>query len=615
MNIRLKPLAVLLPLAFSAQFSVAQQNQLDPVVVTARGYDQPLSEVLPSVSVITRNDIDRLQARHLAELMQGEPGFEFGRNGGPGTITSFFLRGADSKNVAVFIDGVRAQTDNIGSINLTDIPLNNVERVEILRGNASALYGEAAIGGVINIKTRMGTGEPNGYGKITVGSRNTTDLSAGYGGKINDTRFNLSFSSFETAGFSAKNTPSSNPDKDGYRNLAASASIVQKLGATTEAGVVVNSVRAKVDYDEFSFVRTDNDVFETDTDNVSAFLKTSLIKNVVTRLEVTHSNFTYRDLKNGSPRTSADYKDGIQQGEQTSYGLSNLYAIDETANISFGANHSASTYALSSYTNATNYRNSTGVYLGGDKKLGNLSVQANLRRDELEAGREGGVSNDYGKTTHLLGFGYQLTEQFRLTATHSTGFRAPAPYEFIKSPNLKPEMDTTNEAGVEYRNAISRFRVVYFDTKSTDAIYYNPTNYTYQNLNVHNRGIETTGEISANGYTAKLSYTSQDPVNTDLNIQQARRAKEFASLQLFKDIGATSLGGKLIWSGSRKDSDFSNTRLASYTVLNLFASYKINPEWTTRLMLENVTNEKYELASGYNTPGRGVFISLQYQPK
>lgn len=615
MIIRLTPIATALALlALNHHASAAPADkELDPVVVTARGYEQPLFEVLPSVSVITRSDIERTQALNLAEVLQGEPGFEFGRNGGPGTVTSFFLRGADSKNVAIFIDGVRAHTDNIGSINLTDISLNNVERIEILRGNASALYGEAAIGGVINIKTRMGNGAPQAYGKITVGSRNTTDLSAGYGGRINDTRFNLSVSSFETTGFSAKNTPSSNLDRDGYRNLAASASLTQKLGLSTEAGIVLNSVRAQVDYDAYS--RTDNDVFETDTDNVSAFLKTSLIDNLTTRFEVSHSNFTYRDLKNGYPRTGADFVDGIQQGEQTAYGLSNLYAIDETANISFGASHASASYALSGYTDATNYRDSTGVYLGGDKKFGSLSIQANLRRDELAAGREGGVSNDYGKTTHLLGLGYQLTERWRLTATHSTGFRAPAPREFLGSPSLKPELDKTNEAGVEYRNAIASFRVVYFDTESSDAIYYNPTSYRYQNLNVNNRGVESTGQVSINGYTAKLSYTSQNPVNADLNIQQARRAKEFAALQLFKDIGATSLGGKLIWSGSRKDNDYSDNRLASYTVLNLYVAHKINPEWTAKLMLENVTNEKYEIAGGYTTPGSGVFLSLQYQPK
>jgi vitamin B12 transporter len=143
----IKPTKVALACAgiFATISTAPAQTNLEPVVVIASGFEQPLSKVLPSASVITRSDLDRTQAKTLVEALQGEVGFEFGRNGGPGTVTSLFLRGADSKNIVVMIDGVRSQTDNLGSIQLTDIPLSSVERIEILRGNAGALYGESAI--------------------------------------------------------------------------------------------------------------------------------------------------------------------------------------------------------------------------------------------------------------------------------------------------------------------------------------------------------------------------------------------------------------------------------------------------------------------------------------
>jgi vitamin B12 transporter len=167
---------------------------------------QPLADVLSSVSVITRADILRSQAQSLADLLQGEAGFEFARNGGPGAVTSFFLRGQDSINTAIVVDGVRAPVDQIGSLLVIDIPLQQIERIEILRGNASALYGDAAVGGVISITTVSGTGAAQASGAVTLGARNTRELQAGYAAEIDGLRLNLSAGQSASDGFSAMNT-------------------------------------------------------------------------------------------------------------------------------------------------------------------------------------------------------------------------------------------------------------------------------------------------------------------------------------------------------------------------------------------------------------------------
>ena len=143
-----------------ACLSQAELLEVNPVVVSASRIEQPLSKVLSSVSVITRQDIEKSQSPTLADLLQGEAGFEFGRNGGVGSTTSFFLRGQNSTSVLVMVDGVRVQTDQIAALTMTDMPLSQIERIEILRGNAGALYGESAIGGVINIQTLQGNMVP-----------------------------------------------------------------------------------------------------------------------------------------------------------------------------------------------------------------------------------------------------------------------------------------------------------------------------------------------------------------------------------------------------------------------------------------------------------------------
>ena len=224
------PALSVLSLAVAASVQ-AQGIEVNPVVVSASRMEQPLSQVLSSVSVITRQEIEKSQAASLADLIQGEAGFEFGRTGGPGATTSFFLRGQESKSVVILIDGVRAQTDGAGALTTTNLPLAQIESVELLRGNAGALYGESAIGGVINIQTRQGGIKPNAYGSMTYGSRNTSSLDLGYGGHVDDYGFNVNAGRTSTDGFSAMNVQQNagiNPAKDGSSSEFISGRVDKK---------------------------------------------------------------------------------------------------------------------------------------------------------------------------------------------------------------------------------------------------------------------------------------------------------------------------------------------------------------------------------------------------
>jgi vitamin B12 transporter len=619
----IKPTKVALACAgiFATISTAPAQTNLEPVVVIASGFEQPLSKVLPSASVITRSDLDRTQAKTLVEALQGEVGFEFGRNGGPGTVTSLFLRGADSKNIVVMIDGVRSQTDNLGSIQLTDIPLSSVERIEILRGNAGALYGESAIGGVINIITKSGKGDPKASALVTYGSRNTSETAVGYSGEVNKTRFSINASRFDTDGFSAKKaTGTNNPDRDGYTNESFSGKLSHQIKPGTEVGLTTQIVRGKTAFDR---TPTGNDVFQSDTDNIGFFGVTNLTNKLRSRLDISNSSFTYKDSTDGMPIRFF----GVQDGKQSTYRLSNFYELSDSQQISFGLDKTESDYHVFQFANIknnTNLRDAKGAFIGSLKKIGALDIQANLRRDELSASYQAHrdsydgekyFKDKYAKNTYLLGLGYQLTPVYRLTATSSTGFRAPSPAEFSGSTNLRPETNKSNEVGVLYSTQNTNLRLVYFDTHTSDALYYNPNDFMYENMNVKNKGFEVSGKKMFGSTSIKASFTRQNPINTDINLQQARRAKEFGSVDLNHQLGKYQIGGLLYWSGTRKDSDFSSTTMSSYTVLNLYASYRIDKEWVARLRVENAGDTNYELASGFNTPGRGAFVTLQYQPK
>ncbi len=609
------PVLSVLALLVSARVQ-AQGIEINPVVVSATRMEQPLSEVLSSVSVITRQDIDKSQAVTLADLLQGEAGFEFGRNGGPGTVTSFFLRGQESKNVVVLIDGVRSQADGNGSLTLTDVPLSQIERVEVLRGNAGALYGEAAIGGVINVITRAGKGTPKAYGAATLGSRKTTDLNAGYGGRVEDTSFDFNAGTSGTAGFSAMSSDknaSVNPDRDAYRNQYVAGKIDQKIDATSRAGVRASTKNSVVDYDNGYGTKTETNQFQIKTDSVGAYVNKRLTDNWMTNFDVSSSNFSYDDLKNGLEAAS-----GYYTGHQDVFRWSNIYALNSSTNLSFGLDQSNEKYQQRSTYDAK--RDTAGYFVGLTSKLDRWNFQANARRDTLTVDNtksSGAVKKDFSDNTHLLGLGYQLTPEWRLTSTASTGFRAPAANDLIGTygnPNLLPETHRSQEVGGVYNIEKTLFRAVYFQTQTQDTIAYD-SSYRPQNTGeTRNKGYEFTARADLFGSSVKGALIFQDPWNVTTNSLPGRRAKQYGSFDISRLISGYEVGAKFVGSSDR--SNFGGQAdLAGYTTWAFYASRKIDTDWTGRVKLENAFNRNYELAGGYNTPSRGIYATLQYQPK
>ena len=233
--------------------AVAQSApELDAVVVTASRSEQRIRDAIPHTTVITPREIRDSQAVDLPSLLRREAGFEFAQNGGPGTVTGIFMRGGRSAQTLFLIDGVRVEDATSGQSAIQHILLDEVERIEIVRGNVSSLYGSGAIGGVVQVFTKRGRGAPAASGEITVGDRGMSKLRMGYGGQVGDTRFNITATQYETNGFSAINprqAPNANPDADGYANTSVTASISHRISARHDVGAVLYSVKARVDYD------------------------------------------------------------------------------------------------------------------------------------------------------------------------------------------------------------------------------------------------------------------------------------------------------------------------------------------------------------------------------
>lgn len=603
----------------------AQTIEVNPVIVSASRMEQSLSEVLSSVSVITRAEIDKSQAVTLADLLQGEAGFEFGRNGGPGTTTSFFMRGQDNTNVVLMVDGVRAQTDGIGSLTMTDYPLGQIERIEILRGNAGALYGESAIGGVINIQTRKGKGIPAAYGSVSYGTYNSRGMSVGYGGELDGKSFDLNAGSTKSDGFSAMNknqNPLTNPADNGYSKNNLALRFEEKMAQNLKVGIRVASNRADTNYDKNSL---DTYLFKTTNDTYSLYARSQVSEQWNSSIDLTRSTLKYLDSKNAMPLPSAEGS-SVLNGTQDSFRWNNFYEINPSQKAVFGIDILRDGYDANGQSGYATTRNTNAYFVGLTSIFNKLTTQINLRRDGVRVDRTESNQTKLNQTntsTGLLGVGYQINTNWRLTSTVSSAFRAPTAYEAFTTSTLKAETHISKEAGVLYQTQESLIRLVYFETSTTNAIIPAADWLSYVNVGeVRNSGIEATLRANWYGNSIKASLVSQDPWNVTDNKALERRARRYGSVDIARSFGAYDVGSRIFLSGSRADTDWVSNggvgtpvTLSAYPLVSFYASRKIDNEWTARLKLENAFNREYQLAYGYNTPGRGIYATLQYQPK
>jgi vitamin B12 transporter len=287
----------------------------------------------------------------------------------------------------------------------------------------------------------------------------------------------------------------------------------------------------------------------------------------------------------------------------------NTYQYSETQLFNFGAEDVRANSVTTSNGDAS--RNARAIFVGHQGKYDRLSSQLNIRYDNITSGQEA--------TTGLLGLGYQLTQSLKAVSSISSGFNAPTLFEQTNTPRLATEKYKSREFGFVQNNPSGLTRLVYFNTSTTNAILYDGSfqgSNDYSNIGrVENSGIELSSRLSLGGYTLRLSAVTQNPWDVSNNRQLERRAKQYGSIDVSRPVASYDLGVKLYGSAERKDRTGGNGTLAGYSIWSFYASKKIDKEWTARLKLDNAFDRDYQLAYGYNTPGRGVFATLQYQPK
>lgn len=614
------PLAAL-PLALMAAISHAQTSStLTETVVTATRSTQLLSATMPHTTVISRGDIERSQASDLITLLQREAGLQRTQNGGVGTVSSVFMRGAPSLQTLVLIDGVPMnKQDASGAVSLEHLMLDNVERVEIVRGNVSAIYGSGAIGGVIQIFTRTGTGEPSASVGLELGPRATRKLSAQLGTRFGDTSVSAGVSRYLTDGFSSVNANQrslANPDADGYNNTSLNLSLSHQLASRHLVGARVSQSSGETAYDNPYGAASDLQNSTARLSQASLFSDNTWgnWRSRVTLSEQSDRSTMVDDGFFGSTdsfRTRAtvlSWVNNVALGSSwlATVGLERQWQhADTTTSSAFGSPYDVS-------------RNTSAVFGGVEGPVGPGSLQLNARHDRV---------GELSKTTGYLGYSLPVTEQVKLIASTSTAFNAP-PLGYLYAPsygnpNLKPEQARSHELGAQFERGSHLLRATYFKTQVKDQLDYDTTAFAFANIGqTSNKGLEVSYKGQLGDGSLRASLTLQDPFNDITGLPLTRRARTLWSVGVSQPVAGVLLDADLRHAGARADrySDpvtFApiNTTLASYSVLDLAASYKLRSDLEIRARIDNVTDESYQTVYGYNQQPRSLYMGLTWRPK
>lgn len=604
--------------AFFPLFSLAAEQQNDPIVVTATRQAARSNELNSDVSVITREEIEQAGETTLAQLLARQPGIQYVANGGAGTNSNVFVRGTASNQSIVLIDGQRIASATTGSAALSRIPLDQIERIEILRGPASSLYGADAMGGVIQIFTRRGEGPARVNASVGYGSYHTSDTTAGVSGGSDLVSYSLQAGYLNTDSFNAinnKNNPFHNSDRDGYwnRNLSASVALTPVRGQEFGANVLVSNGTNRYDSNDFTPNGADKNYNSDQTvATYSIYSRNRIGQNWTSTLRVGRSIDNTKDFA-GNVR-SATFRTDM-----------NLASWQNDIVLPIGQALLAAEYNQQKVSGSVDYtvseRTIRSLLAGWNGTIGQHRLQANLRRDDN--------SQFGGENTGSISYGYQFTPEWRGHLTYGTAFRAPTFNELYfpasgffagGNPDLKPETAKSSELGVNWERAGQRLGAIFYYNSISDLIEFRPPSFAPVNVSkALLRGATLTWDGRFPGWSAGVAVDLLDPQNEEdgpnKGNQLARRARQQMSSYVTHTLGDWELRGEWQLVGKRYDDPANRDRLGGYGLVNLYADYRLQREWTLFVRANNVFDKAYETANDYATAGANVFAGVRYAPK
>ncbi|RJX64929.1 TonB-dependent receptor [Vibrio sinensis] len=591
-----------------ASFSQAQELSTDEtVVVTASRFETQVSDTIAPIEVVTREEIDAIQAKSLSDILRRLPGIQVANQGGIGQGSELYIRGRSTKNTLVLFNGVRVGSATLGYANLSSMPIAGIERIEVLRGPRAAVHGSDAVSGVINIITARGQDASSSV-KVGAGSFGSHEASANLAtSSDNGAWMNISAAYQKSDGYNVQpeSTTPDDIDKDGFDTHYLVLDVGKEL--TPDFMIKANGFYQKhnVEYDNpwVGTDQTDNELYSAAF--IGEYKNDRLFSNVTLATNYDDATSYGQGVDASSISTSryaASWDNKFQSSDSVSFVSGLDWYQDNVENESTAM--------------TTDSRNNTALYIGSYLAQGDLSAELNLRWDDNSA---------YGSfTTYQLGADYKISDTLKIVGMYGTAFKAPSFNElywplrctswgcYSGNPDLEPEETQSAEIAIEatFMGADLRLGVYHSDVEKMIA----SNGVTQININeAAITGYELTGHFYTGPLSHSVSYDYLDTEDKSTGYELARRAKHNAKWNMMYVLEAWQFDLSYLYQGSRFDDQDNTTKLGAYSLVDIAASYYFANGLVVGAKVGNLFDENYETAENYKTPERNYYASVAYQ--
>lgn len=611
-----------------AETTLVTEDGDEVIVVTASRSEQPLSQTGRSISVIDQDRIERTQSVAVVDLLRNLPGVTFARNGGIGTSTSVFIRGADSSQTVALIDGVKLNDPSSagGGFNFGNLLTGNISRIEVLRGSQSVIWGSQAIGGVINTITRAPTDDLSINARAEYGYRDTGQIVGNVSGRFGPVAASIGAGYYESDGFSTFNEERGGEERDGYRNFGANGKLEITLSDTISVDLrgYYSDGRTEIDgfarNDEGRFVLADT----PEVANSKEFVGYSGLN--VALLDGRFRNrfgFAYTSIKRDNFNEDVQTFDAFGRNERFEY--QGIFDISEIFVATIGAETETSRYRSGSGADANNFSANIDGFYGqlSVTPVEGFTATAGLRHDDH--------SNFGGETTFAGDLVYspnQGNTTFR--ASYGEGFKVPSLFQLFSNFGnelLDPETAKSWDAGITQKliggkvevsatvfRRNSRNLIDFISCTVDTGICENRPGGTYDNVDrARAQGVEFSLLLRpVEALTWSLNYGLVDAEDRDTRLKLRRRPKHSINASLDYDWAfGLKTGATITHIGRHFDSGPETGVVEGYTVVDLRAAMPISDNIEVYGRVENLFDEKYETIFRYGTPGRSAFAGVR----
>ncbi len=619
--------AIALALSTSSLVTYAKQtpSELAEINVTANRSARTVDDTLVPVTIINKEDIKRLQASSVPELLQITPSISFTSNGGFGSTSGVSLRGTNTDHVLYLIDGVPLGSATLGTTAIEYLPISQVERIEIIRGPRSSLYGSDAIGGVIQIFTTK-QAKKSATASIGLGSDSSKEITASYADSNETSSFGGGLSLFKTDGYDFYGRDSYgtiNPgddDDDGYENYSLSLNASHKFTDQLSLSGLFLRSQGESEFDAYSD------------------------KNTHTRFidQVLSGSLAYQITEDWDSKLTLSQSYDKQYNSNHDLGSSNNYFVDPKSHFN-------------TKTNLLNWQNDIALRDSADL----LTLGVDYKNDKVDSSTDYSEQSRWNKALYAqylysgdvfdsqlsyrfddneafgshstwgIGTGFNLDKNVRITTSYGTAFKAPtfndlywpADAFFSGNPNLKPEESESFDFGVDITTGQTLWSAHYFLTKVDNLITYvsaYPAISMMENVSKANiDGFELGVTTNLYGWQLGANLSLINPVDEQTGLMLPRRSKRNINISLDKTSGALSYGVSLIASSRRYNKTDEREELAGYGIMNIRASWQFTKHWSVKAKVDNLFDKQYVLTKQggyqYNQPDRFIFTSLHYE--